>query len=550
MGYNAITPRYPRQPTVRRAAVARTHQVSLHSAPVGGLNYVDSFAAMAPNDALILENFIPRSYGCEIREGTREHCTGLPAQGETLLPYYAASRADSRLFLGAADGSIYNITNSATAPWAPAFTPTAQAVPGRFSGVNFATNGVHFLCIGSAGPGYITFDISGGWAQRVQGTAAGEVELPATAVHSLGDVDAVFSWKNQLILVPADSTEVYVLPVNQVAGTAALFDFGPLLRHGGTIAALAPWTIDAGDGLDDKLVIVSTQGDLLVYSGDGVTASNFAIDGRWFIGAVPIGRRFLYPYAGDLAVLSERGMSYLSEILRGEGFSGNRNVARKINPQLSKQIHETRDLSYWEIRYVPAERLLVINAPEIASRTDQQYAMDVNTPAWCTLGGMDMRASEVYYDALFFADSQNRVLLALESETDNTQLDGTPGTSITAEVQTSFQPLNGEPFRTNRFLQAFASFTAPDAPRVRAQINGDWSFTTAPAVPGLGGSSGARWDQAYWDQAYWSPESQTFKAWFGAEGIGYYASLRMNVAGYIGTAFISWGVVSEAGGIQ
>ena len=550
MPFNDISPRYSRSPSVRKGAVARTHTAGLHPASVGGLNYVDSYAAMPPKDALILDNLIPRSFGCELRDGYIETCTGLPTIGESFLPFYGINEAQSKLFLACQDGSIYDVTIGSAGPWVPAVVPGVQSHPGRFTGTNFGTLGQHYLCIGGAGAGYLTYSVLEGWVTRVEGAGAGEVAFPVVSTMSIAEVDAVFTWKNQLILVRADSAEVYVLPVNQVAGAATLFDFGPLFPHGGAVSAFATWTIDGGDGLDDKLVIVSSQGDMLIYGGDGVTADNFAIAGRWYIGQVPVGRRFIMSYAGDVVLLSERGMTYLTELLRGEGFSGASNVARKINPKLSTQVHETRGQDYWELRYVPSERLIIVNAPLLGVSLDRQYAMDVNNPAWCTFTGMEMRTCEVFFDHLYYADSLNRVLRALDGSTDGALLDGTPGISLTAEVQTSFQPLNGEPYRLNQFIQAFVSFIAPSAPRIRAQINSDWSFATAPAVPGLPSDTGARWDQAFWDQAVWTPESQTFKAWFGALGIGYYASLRMNVAGVGGTAFISWGLVSQAGNIQ
>lgn len=550
MPFNDIAPRYSRTRSVRKAAVARTHTASLHPASVGGLNYVDSYVAMPPKDALILDNIIPRSFGCELRDGYLETCTDLPAIGESFLPFYGVNEAQSKLFLACQDGSIYDVTSPSPGPWVPSVAPATQVHPGRFTGVNFVTAGQHFLCIGGAGAGYLTYSVTDGWVTRVEGAGAGEVSFPVGSTMSIAEVDAVFTWKNQLILVRAASTEVYVLPVNQVAGAAALFDFGPLFHYGGEVAVFASWTVDGGDGLDDKLVIVSSQGDTLIYGGDGVTAENFAIAGRWYIGQVPVGRRMIMSYAGDVALLSERGMTYLTELLRGEGFSGAANVARKINPRLSKQVHETRGQDYWELRYVPSDRLILVNAPLLGVSIDKQYVMDVNNPAWCTFTGMEMRTCEVFFDHLYFSDSLKRVLRALDGETDGALSNGTPGTSITAELQTSFQPLNGEPYRLNQFIQAFVSFIAPAAPKVRAQINSDWAFASAPAVPGLATDTGARWDQAYWDQAVWTPESQTFKAWFGVEGLGYYASLRMNLAGVSGTSFISWGLVSQAGNIQ
>lgn len=551
MGLVPISTNHARMPTVRKAAVARTHNARVIPAPVGGLNFRESLTAMPPQDALVLENWIPRSYGCVIRGGYRLHAELLPTPAETLVSFSAATAAASKFFACCRDGFIYDITASAGPAWTPVTTTPAippQVNPGRFLGVNFTTTGTHYFCMAGEGAGYLTYDTVGGWIVRQQGVAAGEVDLPAGV--TLDMLDGVVSWKNQIIFIRANSTETYALPVNQVAGTATLFDFGPLFSKGGVIAGIAPWTVDTGAGLNDMLVIVSTMGDVLIYGGDGISATNFAIQGRWFVGRVPVGRRFLAPYAGDLALVSERGMTYLSEILRGEGFSGDTNVGRKINPTLARQVHTTLTQPYWELRYLPSERVLMINAPEIAARSDVQYAMDVDSTGWCTFGGMEAITFDLLFDEPYFADSLGNVWHAFDYETDGESRTGTPGTELTGEMQTAFVIPGDEPYRLNRFLQAYASFTALDAPKVRAQINTDWVLTAAPGAPGLAPAAGSRWDQALWDQAVWAPDSQTFKAWFGAIGIGYYGSLRMSTTAYRDTAFVSWAIVTEPGGIM
>jgi hypothetical protein len=56
-----------KQPRV--SAAARVAQPFIMPAPTGGLNYRDPISNMSPNDALVLDNFIPTQTGVQLRKG-------------------------------------------------------------------------------------------------------------------------------------------------------------------------------------------------------------------------------------------------------------------------------------------------------------------------------------------------------------------------------------------------------------------------------------------------------------------------------------------------
>ena len=65
-------------------------------APTGGWNARDVLSEMAPNDAVILENWFPSTTSVNQRYGYSEWATGLPAETETLMNY--AGPASDKLF--------------------------------------------------------------------------------------------------------------------------------------------------------------------------------------------------------------------------------------------------------------------------------------------------------------------------------------------------------------------------------------------------------------------------------------------------------------------
>ena len=69
-----------RKPVKR--AVSRTTTMA---APVGGWNARDALSAMAPGDAVTMQNWFPSTSDVQLRQGRTVWCTGLGAQVETLM---------------------------------------------------------------------------------------------------------------------------------------------------------------------------------------------------------------------------------------------------------------------------------------------------------------------------------------------------------------------------------------------------------------------------------------------------------------------------------
>ena len=60
---------------------------------------------------------------------------------------------------------------------------------------------------------------------------------------------------------------LWYLPLNSISGAASEFPIGNFLQKGGKIVAIIPWTIDSGHGSDDLFCILSSEGEIAVYSG-------------------------------------------------------------------------------------------------------------------------------------------------------------------------------------------------------------------------------------------------------------------------------------------
>jgi hypothetical protein len=514
-------------------------------APNKGLDVTQQLIGADPLTAIRLENLIPRVYGCELRSGYQRWVSNLDGEVRTLLPFISAS-GTATLFAATSAGSMYDVTAeqlSSVTP-VPLETLMGGTVAGQWSYVTFTNDAGSFLLAVCAGAGYWTYDPTNGWVEVATGTTPGQIDGvdPST-------LDYVFVWKSRVWFLQVDSAIAYYLPVNQITGAVKPFNFGPFMPHGGSLCFGANWTVDGGEGMDDKLILVGFEGDVVMYQGtDPDTAADFNMIGRWYIGHMPLGRRGLSRYSADVMMLSERGLVFLTELLRGEGFFANSATAERVNPWLASEFSESSTRRYWEIRFLPHEQLLVVNVPATSGfSSNTQLAFEVNTKAFFTLTGIPVLTLEAFNQGTYSGDHNGNVWKLFTGESDG-RIDDVPGKDLEGALVTAFSPL-GEGVRLKRFLMVRPSFIAKTAPSVVLALNPDWSFRTPSVSPSFAVGGESMWDSARWDEGVWSGSSRSYAAWVGITGTGYYGALSMKMSGLAGSTFVSWQVLIEPGGI-
>lgn len=543
---------HPRRNTPRRASATQVHEAYAFGAPLKGVDVTQPLPGGDPQTAIRLQNLIPRVLGLQLRSGYRRWVSHLDGEVRSLLQYHPALGSTAQLFAATSNGSIYDVTAAqlSTVTPTPVVTGLSGQPAGEFTSINFTTSaGVHYLLAVCPGGGYFAYDGTN-FGEIIQG--AGPLEIDGVDPRTFSYITV---YKNRIWFIQHETTKAWYLPVGQIAGTATEFDFGAMFPNGGELVMLINWTFDGGSsgagpgsgGLSNKLVAIADQGDVLVYGGDDPdTAATFGVEGRWFVGRVPVGNRFASLYQADVGILSERGLNFMSELMRGEGFFSNNALAGNINSELAVQVSDTLDSRYWEIRFLPHEQLLVINLPDY-NRENLQWAYEVNNKAFCVLKGIPMLTVDTFDGRTFCGDSSGNVWWCFEGESDG-EVDLTPGNDLQGNVVTSFSAL-GEGIRVKRFLMVRASFISATEPAVQLQINRDWNLSLPPGAPAFLSAGGNLWDQGKWDKAVWSGQGSTYEGWAGASGTGRYGSLAMQVRGSANTLFIGWQAVVESGGI-
>jgi len=528
--------------------------------PIGGLNYVNDTMSFPDTDAYVLDNAIPRTFGLEIRKGWRywvPEVSKFSGAVRSILVHNDEIDIYSALFASpASDGNIYDITTQGAIPVLGLTPSTPSDVPGEWYSCNFTNEAGNVMCVVSAGAGYYTYSVDDlgvkTWSEKVIGAGAGFIQFPPGDTTTTKDFCFIWVWKNRIWFLKKNSSVAYYLPLLSLTGLVTAFDFGQQLSRGGALAFGANWTYDAGNGIDDSFVVVSEQGEVLIYQGtDPDQAAEFQIKGRWYMGRPPYGRRGFCENGGDLFFLSEYGLVRASDLVSGRlnttDMTGGPGF--KINPMLSTRVSQFNNNLYWSLTPYPTEEIIVMGTPILTEIEDLRIhlVMNVINSAWCTISQFPILSAKLWRGKFIFGSELGEVAQGFVGAADGVSADGTlAGDPVTARFQTGFNAYNAPNFN-KRMLRIKLYGLAASDPTYFARFRSEYDLSSFITAPSPTGAETSLWDIAIWDQNLWGSGGGSFRQWFGALGWGKKLSLQMAVRGSSRTTLTDYESLFETG---
>jgi hypothetical protein len=528
-----------------RVPAQRTKQKWRHiAAPIGGINTVSAGVDMPATDSIYSYNLIGAEYGLRSRLGWREWCTGLGGeQVRSILPFTGSTPAASRQFACTTSG-IWDCSASVIGPTRVVTFGTQNSDSGWGTSTVFVNAaGNHFLAYWDEANGYHTYAESGAaW------TVGGIAGTPVTGVDPANLVFGL-SWKNRLWMVERDSARAWYLGIGAISGAATSFNFGARFQRGGDLRCLASWTGDGGAGIDDQLVAVSGGGDVVIYRGtDPSSASTFGINGVWYVGAVPAGRRMTTDNGGDLLVACSNGLIPTSKLTIGGASYSSQYETNKIANLWNQLQKQTSSLRGWAMRIHPQDGCLMSLVPVAANQPTQQLVMSLSTKGWHQYRDMPMGVcAEPWGGSLYFGTEDGRVCV------NDGYVDG-----VLLADPNSYATINWS------LLTGFSNLGVPNQKRVQiirptilsqggsiaheAQVRYRWSLDEIAAVS-ASPASGSAWDSALWDQAVWGGAYQAQQRVFGASGVGPEVAIAIRGAASSRMTLTGIDVAYDAGGL-
>ena len=572
--------------------------------PIGGWNARDSLANMSPTDAVQLVNFFPTPTDVMMRKGYTKTSSGIDGKVNTLMNYSDTTLPNGYNLFACAGDKIYDAKPD------PAVEVFSGITSDKFQSVNLTNQAGHFLiaCNGvdptmvydgsawfyiattttaqtistithtlavatltTAAPhGLITGNrvtISGATSNEYNGvyvitvtgldtfeyTMASTPAANATVVgiYTVIGVTGVDSstfinvnlFKNRLYFTEKDTLTCWYLDVNAIGGAASPLYFGGIARNAGYLQAMGTWTLDAGQGADDYAVFVTSMGEVIVYNGtDPDTAETWLLKGVWQLGQT-FSRRCFFKWAGDLLLLTQDGLVPLAASLQSSRLDPRINLTDKIYYAVSQAATQYYDLFGWQINYYASENMLLLSIPTSVGM--EQYVMHTITKSWARFTGIEAYCWEVSGDSDMHFGGDGYVGKFYDTFADD-------GANINATAQQAFSYFDS-PGQLKRFTLIRPIIqTSNGLPSVLAGIRTD--FDVSPLVNQIAFNPNTIatgiWDVTTWDNSVWYGGLITTKIWQGVTGIGFSASVNMNVASQgIEFHWASTDYVMERGGV-
>ena len=517
--------------------------------PVGGLNFIASTLNFPETDAYLVDNIIVRPFGCEIRKGWKRWfpvANKFAGTVRTVMAFNGTNPTNNKLFCSpSTNGQIYDITLPNVAPVSvltPGGSPTTL---GLWHSVQFVTPAGAFLAAVCEGSGYYLYSTAGGWVAQA-------LTFPVGDTSTVADFSFIFTWKNRIWFLKRNSSVAYYLPVSSIAGTLESFDFGPQLLHGGFMQFGVSWTYDSGSGIDDSLILVSSGGDLLLWEGtDPASPTTFALKGVWYIGRQPIGRRNFCQHGGNTLLLSEYGVTNVSDLVAGRLHTSGiaQGLGYKVNTRLARIVSQTMTSEYWFLLPYPTEEILTLGTPYTDPQIGilQSYTMNSITQAWSTYSNMDMLCACLYDGQYIFGTRTGEVGIGFVGTRDGDYSDGsTLGVEVTARIQTGFHAL-GSPTMNKRALRTKFYGLAEGDPAIYVVFKEEYDLNQLLNVNSPVNTSKSVWDTAKWDQTLWDLQRGSFRRWIGVGATGKKLSMQCAVRGSGETLLTDYEVLFEEG---
>ncbi len=487
----------------------RQRQVSTvqsYPAPIGGWNTRDPLAQMPPEDAIELKNWFPTPSDCVIRGGSSAYSTGIVGDVKTLAVHTAMDGTE-QLF-AVTDTDCYDISSPGAAT---AQTWTDQD-DGKYQWLNMGDGTTNWLIM------YNGVDLP----KYYNGTSWIEVTgatTPAITGITTTTLIAPCSYNGRLYLLEKDTLSFWYLDAAAVGGAATEFDLSSVASRGGYLMWVATWTTDAGDGMDDYLVFMTSEGQAIVYVGtDPGTEVNWSRVGTYYLGK-PLGRRSFVQYGGELLAITQEGVFNMAEGLKYATINERVAITDKIKASFNFAARTVGTAFGWQATLYPLKNAILFNIP--LALKSEQYVINTITGAWCRFDGWDTEVLCIYNDELYFGGTT----IVTKAWTGVSDL----GANITAEGHTANNNF-GEASQSKKVKMFRTILQTNGALSYLTDIDVDFNITNITGIASFTPGTGAVWDTSKWDAGTWQGGLQTVRQWTSPDaGVGYYFSGKIKI---------------------
>lgn len=484
---------------------ANSSSVGHVTAPLKGLSLSAALSQNSdPLKATILDNWLIDEDKIRCRHGRRKiftHPAAAPL--ESIIPYYGFPTQNMAL------GTAAKLTT--------------------YSGVDIGTgysgNDWYWTSFANLGEQTYTVMVNGfdgvlSWDGS--NDAAGVVKEAVTAPTSASWIDPdrfaiVLAHQNHLWFSDENNLAVYYLPLQQKSGELKYLPLNALFKRGGTVRALYSWTVDGGDGMDDKLVIFSSNGECAIYTGTDPD-SDYSLQGVFRFDS-PMSKHSVVQYGGELYVLISTGLVPMSTLMRAQVEQLGQ-TDKSVYSAFMDYSRRFRNQPGWQAFIDPSSSRIICNMPAGGVNHYVQMVRFMPTSFWTTWSAIPARSWGWLNNVLYIGDDKGNLYASGRSYLDD------DGDAIKVDVQLAWSNFKTPGIKHFKMVKPYIITDGTPKPIIDVQVD----YETNPPInqPDLTFSQvGADWDGSPWDESDWAPPSVMVAKWSGVGRLGTVGAYRM-----------------------
>ena len=374
--------------------------------PTGGLNGFDAWYGMDANYAIDIQNVNPRYNYSECRASFASvGSSGLNFTIDLAHLYANIDASAAVTFIASYNGHLYSITTAGA--WTDLGAVLTGGSANPISACQF--RGRLFIADGVDAP----MDWNG--AALTNPTGWSGTGLTASTLRN------PWVYKGRLFFTTS-TNDIWYAPIDAITGALTKYPMQSALTKGGQIV-FGGQTYVGGDGRNALWLVVSTEGEIVVFSGQDPGASDWEIYGRFFV-SPPLSYISYFSYGGDFHIITTQGIVAMSDVLADRKDGSNYiTISKKIDPIIAKISAYLASfgsgIKAWPTNAVisSSENLLYLGpfpAYDAGYRTDYGkpsfFVMNLSTKAWSwyttpityypALGAIAAAKGVVYYIAI------------------------------------------------------------------------------------------------------------------------------------------------------
>lgn len=470
------------QPDRRRPVypAPRASRPKTFPAPVRGWVTNTNLSVPLDQAALVLDNWFPSQTGISLRGGCAKYAT-LPAACTAMFSYQSGTT--EKLFAATAAG-IYDITTVAD-PDTPPSAAVGSLTGGDWTFVQFETSGGDFFvgCNGADTP------------REFDGTTWSSSTMTGLTTSLLSHV---WAYKERLFFIEGGTMRFWYLPVGAKTGALTDFSLAGVFGKGGSLLFGATWSLDAGDGVDDLCVIVSTMGEVAVYQGtDPSDANAWSLVGRYEI-ASPLGKNAIERAGGELLIATVEGIVPISEAVNKDRAALSLSaISRNIEPDWTEAVGQRSQLP-WTLKKFTENNMMIVGLPSPSTSIENaSFVCNLETGAWTRFTGdpWEIRGQTVLL-GIHYTGTGDGIIY----QTDTGGNDD--GDVYVCEYVGHFDQLGaGAAIKSVNLVRANFRASRSFLPKVSGSV--DFAVTLPAPPSSVADSTEDTWDSGVWDTAIW-----------------------------------------------